>query len=253
MTPKFLLVLLSAWIVFLNSGHAQGEEANSELAAEVGKDAAAEEVAPVEAASANAEAVEAESLPDPISAEAPQMRFEAVEPVPVEPAPVETEAAVETEQTMELIPLPEGTEAVMEEDQAFVELPVEPSAADESTFPSPDMIPPPLDSADFDAPGGGVEKTQREILQEYKTLRIKIEKDPEVRSLANQAANARTDEEKRQARRAYYRLLFAKMRKAGEESLLPKIDTMEHAYLVALEQARLEPSLPLSPPPTPNP
>ncbi|MFV0414958.1 MAG: hypothetical protein ACK5NG_01175 [Chthoniobacterales bacterium] len=246
---KFVIIALLSSLVLPSAVHAQPVQSDEEMAAEVAQDAASEGAAPVIEADADVSEVKEESLPDSAPGVTPQMRLSDSDPV-LPPAPAE-ETVIETERSMELIPLPGGM-GVFEEDEAFIEMPQEPSAPEDFPFPEPDLIPPPLDPADLAEPGAAPQKTELEIAQEYKTLRIKIDKDPEVRSLAAQAASARTDEAKRQARRAYYRLLFSKMRKA-DKSLTLKIDTMESSYLTALQQSRLEPSLPLNPPPTPNP
>jgi hypothetical protein len=52
--------------------------------------------------------------------------------------------------------------------------------------------------------------------------------------------------------REYYRLLFKKI-VAIDKSLAEKCKVMETAYLRRLAQERLEPTIPLNPPPTPEP
>jgi len=149
----------------------------------------------------------------------------------------------------DIIPLPEGVD--MMEDAALMDLPADQGLLEDTGVMFPSDIPPALD-AGFDVPDGAMGEPARVSMARYKALRIKIDKDPEVVSLAQQAEEARRDEDKRQARRAYYRLLFAKMRKA-DPTLSAKCDLMERAYLQRLEQTRVEPTIPLSPPPTPEP
>lgn len=92
----------------------------------------------------------------------------------------------------------------------------------------------------------------RKLQVRYQEVKLQALKDPAVRSLNDQAEKAKTDEMKRQALREYYRLLFAKMT-AIDANLKMKCDTMEQAYLRRLGQYRVAPSIPLSPPPTPEP
>ncbi|MCX7713413.1 MAG: hypothetical protein N2035_07100 [Chthoniobacterales bacterium] len=103
--------------------------------------------------------------------------------------------------------------------------------------PSPTPVPPP---------------PTQPMLARYRDLRIKTEKIPTVAELRKKAERAKTLEDYRAAMRAYYRELFRRMRKA-DPSLKPRIDAMEKAYLENLAQTRIEPTIPLSPPPTPEP
>lgn len=86
----------------------------------------------------------------------------------------------------------------------------------------------------------------------YKEVRVQVEKDPKVKSLFDQSVSARTQEDKRAALREYYRLLFKKI-VAVDKSLEDKCRNLEAAYLRRLAQDRLEPTIPLNPPPTPEP
>ncbi|MGA7213561.1 MAG: hypothetical protein WBX20_05070, partial [Terrimicrobiaceae bacterium] len=81
---------------------------------------------------------------------------------------------------------------------------------------------------------------------------VQADKDPKVISLLQQAEQARTFEEQRAALREYYRLLFKKI-VAIDKSLAEKCRVMEIAYIRRLAQERLEPTIPLNPPPTPEP
>lgn len=89
-------------------------------------------------------------------------------------------------------------------------------------------------------------------LAKYRDLRIRTEKHPAVQELKKKAEKAKTIEQYRAAMRAYYRELFRRMRKS-DPSLKEKIDAMEKAYLERLAQSRIEPTIPTSPPPTPEP
>ncbi|HEY5954109.1 MAG TPA: hypothetical protein VIT18_07080, partial [Terrimicrobiaceae bacterium] len=92
----------------------------------------------------------------------------------------------------------------------------------------------------------------RQVSIRYREVRVQAEKDPGVVSLREQAERARTMEEHRAALRQYYRLLFKKMISI-DKSLTDKCRVMETAYLRRLAQERVEPTIPLNPPPTPEP
>jgi hypothetical protein len=92
----------------------------------------------------------------------------------------------------------------------------------------------------------------RQLSIRYREVRVRAEKDPKVLSLREQAERARTLEDQRAAMREYYRLLFKKIISI-DKSLTEKCKVMETAYLRRLAQERLEPTIPLNPPPTPEP
>jgi hypothetical protein len=92
----------------------------------------------------------------------------------------------------------------------------------------------------------------RQLSIRYREVRVQAEKDPKVVSLWEQAERARTLEDQRAAMREYYRLLFKKIISI-DKSLTEKVKVMETAYLRRLAQERLEPTIPLNPPPTPEP
>jgi hypothetical protein len=92
----------------------------------------------------------------------------------------------------------------------------------------------------------------RQLSIRYRDVRVQVEKDPKVASLREQAERARTLEDQRAAMREYYRLLFKKIASV-DKSLAEKCKVMETAYLRRLTQERLEPTIPLNPPPTPEP
>lgn len=101
-------------------------------------------------------------------------------------------------------------------------------------------------------PAESREEKERQLGILYRQVRIKVEKDPAVKSLADQAGTAKSEEDRRAAFREYYRLLFKKM-VAVDKSLQVRCQVMEGAYLRRLAQERLEPTIPLNPPPTPEP
>ena len=91
-----------------------------------------------------------------------------------------------------------------------------------------------------------IEKKQQQLKVRYYQVRTQVENDSEVSALKQQADRAATDEIKRQALRAYYDLLFKKM-KAVDSSISDRCDAMQAAYLRRLEQTTLEPTIPLAP------
>ena len=91
-----------------------------------------------------------------------------------------------------------------------------------------------------------IEKKKHEIKIRYYEVRTCVEKEADVFALKEKADRATTDEEKRQALRAYYKLLFAKMKKT-DPSIADRCDLMEKAYLRHLEQITLQPTIPLLP------
>ena len=96
------------------------------------------------------------------------------------------------------------------------------------------------------------EEQERKVKIRYQQVRAKAELDPDVASLLAKAKTARTFEAERAAYRKYYELLFKKMKKL-DGTLAKKCDLMEKTYLSRLAQSRIEPTIPLEPPPKPEP
>ena len=112
-----------------------------------------------------------------------------------------------------------------------------------------DAAPVPIDPRTLAAAG---EEKERKIKIRYQQVRAKAEQDSDVASLLAKAKTATTFEGERAAYRKYYELLFKKMRKL-DSSLSKKCDLMEKTYLARLAQTRVEPTIPLEPPPKPEP
>ena len=100
--------------------------------------------------------------------------------------------------------------------------------------------------------GPSAQEIERKLKVRYQEVRVQVEKDPAVRSLMEQSKSAKSFEDERAALREYYRLLFKKMKKADKD-LTERCDRLEQAYLARLAQTRVEPTIPLNPPPTPAP
>jgi hypothetical protein len=115
------------------------------------------------------------------------------------------------------------------------------------------LIPPP---AEPEQPSpinaaGNEEKQRQDQKTRYYTVKVKADKEEALVSLQQKADKAKSDEAKRQALREYYDLLAKRMKKI-DPSLSEWIDTMHAAYLRRLAQVRVEPTIPLNPPPVPE-
>ncbi len=186
------------------------------------------ETAPVEPTPAPDEPASAADAAPSASPEPAPAPAEDVIPLEGQPAPVEGGAPLDTQDIAPALP-----------DAAYTD----PNAI----IPDEPLAPPALPTA-----AENLQEKARQISIRYKEVRVQVEKDPQVASLMNQAKAAKTMEDERAALRAYYRLLFQKM-VAIDKSLAEKCQVMESAYLYRLSQHRLEPTIPLNPPPTPEP
>ena len=115
------------------------------------------------------------------------------------------------------------------------------------------LIPPP---AEPEQPSpinasGNEEKQRPEQKTRYYSVKVKADKEEALASLQQKADKAKSDEAKRQALREYYDLLAKRMKKL-DPSLTEWIDTMHAAYLRRLAQVRIEPTIPVNPPPVPD-
>jgi hypothetical protein len=125
----------------------------------------------------------------------------------------------------------------------------------DGAYTEPDALVPDVGPVGPPPPAVTFESTQekaRQLSIRYREVRVQAEKDPKVVSLREQAERARTLEDQRAAMREYYRLLFKKIA-SMDKSLTDKCKVMETAYIRRLAQERLEPTIPLNPPPTPEP
>ncbi len=140
--------------------------------------------------------------------------------------------------TDDVIPLIPPTDAAMP-DEAFTD----PNAIIPDELPP---LPPPSVAIESD------NEKQRELAVLYRNVRVKADQDPQIVAMREKADAATSMEDRRAALREYYRMLFKKI-VAIDKSLKPKAEIMEEAYLRRLAQTRLEPTIPLNPPPTPEP
>ncbi len=93
---------------------------------------------------------------------------------------------------------------------------------------------------------------ERKMKQRYQQVKLQALKDQAIRDMQARADVARTDEDRRAALREYYRMLFTKI-VAIDPELEERSDILEKAYLRRLGQYRVEPTIPLNPPPVPEP
>ena len=98
---------------------------------------------------------------------------------------------------------------------------------------------------------GNEERQRQEQKARYYAVKVKADKEEDLISLQDKATKAKNEEARRQALRQYYDLLAKRMKKI-DGSLSDWIDTMHSAYLRRLAQDRLEPTVPLNVPPSPD-
>jgi len=143
---------------------------------------------------------------------------------------------------VDLIPLPDD----MTGDVDLLDLP----DLDDGQLLIPDDLPP-LEVIPA-LPVVAIGETARAIDARYNKIRIQMEKEADLVSLREQADRADTFEQSRAAMREYYRLLFNKIREV-DPSLTRKCNALEEVYINRLSQNQIEPSIPLEPPPKPEP
>jgi len=188
---------------------------------------------------------------------APQPTLEA-EPVAAPAEAQATETMTLTDQEFLNIPGEIGQPAeglLIEQDLSLTgEMPA--STESDQDFVDPNALmpgqPPEISSIDPRTAGPSDDETDRKLKVLYREVRTKAEKDAGIVSLREKAETAKTFEGERAAYREYYRALFRKMKKI-DNSLAKKCDLMEQAYLNRLAQTRIEPTIPLEPPPKPEP
>jgi hypothetical protein len=184
------------------------------------------------------------------------------EPAPAEPQASPSPGANPTPSPAageDVIPLPPESGTAEKPMVSDTEVPknAKPSPGEplsDSTFADPNAVIP-GDAGTGAAPAGSGPSAQeiaRKLKTRYQEVRIQVEKDPAVRSLMEQSKAAKSFEDERAALREYYRLLFKKIKKADKD-LTAHCDRLEQAYLARLAQTRIEPTIPLNPPPTPAP
>lgn len=183
----------------------------------------------------------------PVDAAAPAPLQLQQQPLPGETVPPPADAVAPADAA----PAPEAPSAVPD-----------PSApASDSGMGSPGQNPPPADPNSLIPPpappeqqspvntGANDEKQRQDQKTRYYTAKVKADKEEALASLQEKSDKAKSDEAKRQALREYYDLLAKRMKKI-DPSLSEWIDTMHAAYLRRLEQIRIEPTIPVNPPPS---
>lgn len=235
-------------------------------AAQSGSDSAAEaaQATPTPASSPEATpspSPAAEASPSPESTPAPDVS-PAPEASPVadaSPAPESSPATAQATPGEDIIPLPEAGPAPeggapLETDDIVpvapqVDTSADASFVDPNAFVSSEL--PPEPPAGIAAAESALER-QRKIRIRYRDVRVQVEKDPQVVEMKQKSDNAKSPEGKRAALREYYRMVSQRI-SAMDASLSELAKAMEDAYIRRMAQTRLEPTIPLEPPPTPAP
>ncbi len=199
-----------------------------------------------------------EPTENPVSAPS-ESSAEPAEPSAAAPSPEEPSTAPVDELptseagSLQTLESPQDGAPLTTEDIIPMEAPTTPPLPD-SLFTDPNAIIP-EDLPPVPPPSVAVEsetRRQRDESIRLREVRVKAEKDPQVAELFAKSEAATATEDKRAALREYYRLLFKKIA-SMDESLKDRCALMEDAYIRRLAQTRLEPTIPLHPPPTPEP
>jgi len=95
------------------------------------------------------------------------------------------------------------------------------------------------------------EKERQDQKSKYYAAKVKADNEEALSGLLQKSDKAKTEEGKRQILHEYYDLLARRMKKI-DPSISDWVDTMHAAYLRRIDQVRIEPSVPLTPPPSPE-
>jgi hypothetical protein len=97
-------------------------------------------------------------------------------------------------------------------------------------------------------PKSKTEESAEELVERihFREARIKALRDPQVQAEWETAAKARTDYEKREALKRYYKLLYSRIIKI-DATVKKTSDLRQTAALRRLEQTRIDPTEPLDP------
>lgn len=129
--------------------------------------------------------------------------------------------------------IPESTPA---DNSTNVPLPMDPNEGNATEIPLEETSP--VNSTE------SVEKKKHEIKVRYNEVRTQVEKEEAIVALRQAADKATTTEGQRQTLKAYYELLFKRMKQI-DPSLTERCDLMQGAYLRRVEQKSSEPTIPL--------
>lgn len=122
------------------------------------------------------------------------------------------------------------------ENETNAPLPMDPNAGNATEVSSEEASP--VNSTE------SIEKKKHDIKVRYNEVRTQVEKEEAVVALRQAADKATTMEGQRQTLKAYYELLFKRMKQI-DASLAERCDVMQAAYLRRLEQVGIEPTIPL--------
>jgi hypothetical protein len=135
-----------------------------------------------------------------------------------------------------------------------IPLTVEPSPLVPNTSPAPKKSAPPLSELDaaFKKSSLGLAVEEQRLHVEWRQLQNRAMHDPEVVAAKAAAARARTDLEKRNLLRAYYKIYYAHMQAlAATPEMKYYLEVKKNAALAGLDQPRVRPQPTARPSPTP--
>ena len=134
-----------------------------------------------------------------------------------------------------------------------IPLTVEPAPLTPNTSPTPSKSAPPLEELDaaFKRSSLGQAVEEQRMHVEWRKLKNRTVDDPDVVALKAAAEKARTDLEKRNLMRAYYRLQYKRMQAlAATPELKAYLEEKKKAMLAGLDQPHVRPNPTASPSPS---
>lgn len=178
------------------------------------------------------------------------------------PPPVQPEIVMEQEVTGEVT---EATESELPQEMSLDDFTVEESAAsdpkrmdgaltDEAFAEPGSFVIEDVPATDL-VPQAGMENAAEKLRRDriaYRKAKTAAQKEASIQQLLEIAESAGTMEEKRAALRKYYELLHESVVKINPE-LEDYSASMRNAHLNRVTQANIEPTIPLAPPPVPDP
>ena len=135
-----------------------------------------------------------------------------------------------------------------------IPLTVEPAPLVPNTSPAPSKSAPPLEELDaaFKRSSLGQAAEVQRMHVEWRKLKNRTVADPDIVALKTAAGKARTDLEKRNLLRAYYKLHYTRMQSlAATPELKAFLEEKKKALLASLDQPHVRPNPSASPSPSP--
>lgn len=135
-----------------------------------------------------------------------------------------------------------------------IPLTVEPAPLVPNTSPAPSKSAPPLEELDaaFKRSSLGQAVEEQRMHVEWRKLKNRTVDDPDIVALKAAAGKARTDLEKRDLLRAYYKLHYTRMQSlAATPELKAYLEEKKKGMLASLDQPHVRPNPKASPSPSP--